>query len=81
MTPPDVLCASTEAEIGREIIRLVPHWYEAECGPQKYSVPIGGHTAYFYNHCKLTPNLRTFLGQISPEPASSRWSISFGFPV
>ena len=64
MTPPDVLRASTEAEIGHEIIRLVPHWYEAECGPQRYAVPIGGHTAHFYNHCKLTPNLRTFLGQI-----------------
>jgi hypothetical protein len=64
MTPPDVLRAITEAEIGREIIRLVPHWYEAECGPQQYSVPIGRHTAYFYNHCKLTPNLRTFLSQI-----------------
>jgi hypothetical protein len=64
MTPPDVLRASTEAEIGREIIRLVPHWYEAQCGPEKYSVPVGGHTAYFYNHCKLTPSLRTFLGKI-----------------
>ena len=64
MTPPDVLRAITEAEIGREIIRLVPHWYEAECGPERYSVPIGGYTAYFYNHCKLTPNLRSFLGKI-----------------
>ncbi len=81
MTPPDILRAVTEAEIGREIIRLVPHWYEAQCGPEMYSVPICGHTAYFYNHCKLTPNLRTFLGKISPGPASLRWSTLSGFPV
>ena len=37
MTPVDVMRAVTEAEIGREIIRLVPHWYEAECGPAEYS--------------------------------------------
>ena len=65
MTPPDVLQAVTEAEIGREIISLVPHWYQAECGPERYSIPIGTHTAYFYNHCRLTPNLRTFLAKIS----------------
>ncbi len=64
MTPPDVLRAVTEAEIGQEIIRLVPHWYEAECGPQTYSIPIGKHTAHFYNHCRLTPNLRAFVARI-----------------
>jgi len=65
MTPPDELRAITEAEIGREIISLVPHWYQAECGPQTYSIPIGGHTAYFHNHCRLTPNLQAFLAKIS----------------
>jgi len=44
MTNPDLLLATTEAEIGREIIRLVPHWYEAPYGPEHYTIPVGGHT-------------------------------------
>jgi hypothetical protein len=64
MSPPEVLRAATEAEIGREIIRLVPHWYEAECGPEAYSISIAGHTAHFYNHCKLTPHLNALLTRI-----------------
>jgi hypothetical protein len=65
MTPQDVLRAVTEAEIGREIIRLVPHWYEADCGPERYSVLVGGHISHFCNHRKLTPNLGAFLSRIS----------------
>ena len=64
MTNPDLLLAMTEAEIGREIIRLVPHWYEAPYGPEQYTIPVGGHTARFCNHCRLTPNLRAFLAKI-----------------
>jgi hypothetical protein len=64
MTPIDVLRAVTEAEIGREIIRLVPHWYEAECGPEKYSIPIESYTAHFYNHSTLSPNLSEWLARI-----------------
>ena len=65
MTPLDILRAVTEAEIGREIIRLVPHWYEADCGPERYSVTVGQHIAHFHNHCKLTPSLAAFLAKIS----------------
>ena len=65
MTPLDILRAVTEAEIGREIIRLVPHWYEADCGPERYSVTVGQNTSHFYNHCKLTPSLAAFLAKIS----------------
>ena len=65
MTPPDVLRAVIEAEIGHEIIRLVPHWYEAECGPECHSIPIGKHTAHFYHHAPLTPDLQIFLEKIS----------------
>lgn len=64
MTPLDVLRSITEAEIGREIIRLVPHWYEAECGPQEYSIPIGPYKARFFNHSKLSPNLSELLERI-----------------
>ena len=64
MTPLDVLRSVTEAEIGREIIRLVPHWYEAECGPEEYSIPIGQYTARFFNHSKLSPNLSELLAKI-----------------
>ncbi|HEV2970771.1 MAG TPA: hypothetical protein VGY55_12440 [Pirellulales bacterium] len=65
MTPPDILRAVTETEIGREIIRLVPHWYEAHCGPARYSIPIGESSAGFHNHSKLAPNLRALLAAIS----------------
>ena len=70
MCNPDLLRAAIEAEIGHEIIRLVPHWYEAEYGPEKYSVPVGSHTAYFYNHCKLTPNLKAFLAKVCARTRS-----------
>ena len=52
--------ANAEAEIGREIIRLVPHWYEAAYGPEQYSIPVGTHTVRFCNHSRLTPALRAF---------------------
>ena len=62
-TPPSVVAA----EIGREIVRLVPHWYRHECGPNQYGIPIGTHTAHFYNHCELTPNQSTLLEKISEK--------------
>ncbi len=64
MTPLDVLRSNTEAEIVREIIRLVPHWYEAECGPEEYSISIAQYTACFYNHGKLSANLAELLSTI-----------------
>jgi len=64
MTPIDVLRAVTETEIGREIARLVPHWYEAECGPERYSVPVGERPFHFYNYGKLAPNLSALLARI-----------------
>ena len=67
MTPLDVLRSVTEAEIGREIIRLVPHWYEAQCGPEEYSIPIGPYTARFYNHSKLSPDLAQLLARIRAQ--------------
>ena len=67
MTPLDVLRSITEAEIGREIIRLVPHWYEAECGPEEYSIPIGPYKARFFNHSKLSPNLSELLTKIRAQ--------------
>jgi len=65
MSSPEVLQSLTEVEIGREIIGLVPHWYEAECGPEEYSIPVGTHTARFYNHCRLTPRLANLLERIT----------------
>jgi hypothetical protein len=67
MTPSKILQEAVEAEIAHEIIGLVPHWYEADCGPERYSIPVGQHTAYFYNHCKLTPNLRALLAKIEQK--------------
>jgi hypothetical protein len=60
----DAIRSVTEAEVGHEIIRLVPHWYEAECGPEEYSIPIGSHNGRFFNHCQLTTNLKVFLSRI-----------------
>lgn len=53
-----------ESEIGAEIVALVPHWYKAECGPEKFSIPIGQQVVSFYNHRKLTPTLAAFLKRI-----------------
>ena len=50
-----------DAEIAAEIVDLVPHWYRAEYGPEKYSIKVGQHREYFYNHRKLTPRLEEFL--------------------
>ncbi len=50
-----------DAEIAAEIVGLVPHWYRAECGPEKYSIKVGQHREFFYNHRKLTPRLEDFL--------------------
>jgi hypothetical protein len=65
MVPNDVLEAVAEAEIGREIIRLVPHWYEAKCGPEEHSLPVGSYAVHFYNHTRLSANLSELLAKIS----------------
>jgi hypothetical protein len=64
MTSPDASLSITETEIGSEIIRLVPHWYEAAFGPEQFSIPVGSGTVRFCNHSRLTPGLRTFLTRI-----------------
>ena len=64
MTPGILARAAAEEEIGREIIRLVPQWYEADCGPEEHSIPIGQSAATFYHHSDLTPNLAALLEKI-----------------
>ena len=54
----------TEVEIAAEIIGMVPHWYQAEHGPYRYSLTVGEHQEHFYNHCQLTPLLERFLAQV-----------------
>jgi hypothetical protein len=53
-----------ETEIAQEIIGMVPHWYRAKCGPQRYSLTVGDHREFFFNHRKLTPTLDKFLSYI-----------------
>lgn len=65
MNPPETLQLAVEAEIAREIINLVPNWYEAQYGPERYPIPVGEHTEYFYDHYKLSPYLEAFLATIS----------------
>ena len=57
MASTEVLRALTEEEIGREIVRLVPQWYEADCGPEQSLIPIGNYAANFHHHASFTPNL------------------------
>jgi hypothetical protein len=64
MMPSSVLQSLTEEEIAREIVRLVPQWYEAACGPLEHSVAIGQHAASFYHQSELTPNLALLLEKI-----------------
>ena len=71
MTPQDVLCAVTEAEIGREIIRLVPHWYEADCGPEKYSVPVGEHVSISATIASSRPTWRLSGQDLRPHPGTA----------
>jgi len=61
---PEALQSLREAEIGREIIDLVPQWYEAECGPVEFSIPVGTHVTRFYSHCGLTEHLGLLLDRI-----------------
>jgi hypothetical protein len=52
------------AEIASEIIKLVPSWYQAECGPQSYLLRVDDHEEPFYHHSTLTPSLETFLTRL-----------------
>ena len=65
MDDTDQLRAAIEAEIGREIIRLVPQWYEADCGPMRYAVPIGKYEATFCNHRAMSATMDAFLQKIA----------------
>ena len=56
--------AAPEAEIAAEIINLVPQWYQAEHGPQRYSISVGEYRASFCNHCRLTPHLAAFHAKV-----------------
>lgn len=60
----DLTPAAPEAEIAAEIIDLVPHWYQAAYGPERYSIGIGEYRATFCNHCRLTPSLAAFHAKI-----------------
>ena len=54
----------TEEDIGREIVRLVPQWYEAAGGPYENAIPVGQFAASFHHHAPLTSNLALLLEKI-----------------
>ena len=64
MPPTELLRATTEEEIGREIVRLVPQWYEANGGPNESSIPIGQFSASFYHHDRFAPELAALFDRI-----------------
>src|SRR5660397_243735 len=49
LTPRETFVAST-------LVRAVPHWYEAECGPQRHELRFaGGRSHAFYSISSLSP--------------------------
>ncbi len=48
-------------ELGREMIALVPHWYTAPCGPNRYSLVIDQTPIEFCDHFELTPAIAQLL--------------------
>jgi hypothetical protein len=64
MSNADGAATGPEAEIGSELIDLVPHWYQADYGPERYSIDIGDYRATFCNHCRLTPTLAAFHARV-----------------
>jgi hypothetical protein len=59
MATTEALKAATEEELSREIVRLVPHWYESGCGAVTLEIPVAEHTASFFSHAPLSPALAT----------------------
>jgi hypothetical protein len=51
-------------ELAREIVELVPHWYEAPFGPRRFSVTVGNFVIEFCNHFELSAKLSEFLQAI-----------------
>jgi hypothetical protein len=64
MSLTELLRTATEEEIGREIIRLVPQWYEADGGQNESSIPIGQFSARFYHHDRFAPKLAALFDMI-----------------
>ena len=55
LTPRETFVAST-------LVRAVPHWYEAECGPQRHELRFaGGRSHAFYSISSLSPRLQELL--------------------
>ncbi len=69
-----------EAEIAAEIIGLVPHWYQAECGPQRFSLQVAEQSFSFCNHGPLTPCLEAFLDHIQRQVKEIQLSYFHAFP-
>ncbi|HEX3997050.1 MAG TPA: hypothetical protein VHX65_00695 [Pirellulales bacterium] len=65
MMASNLLQSVTEEDIGREMIRMVPQWYEAACGPEEHAIPVGRHAASFCHHTSLTSNLAVYLDKVS----------------
>jgi len=51
-------------EIASEIIKLIPGWYQAKCGPHGYLLRVAGHEEPFYHHSTLAPSVETFLARL-----------------
>lgn len=50
----------TPQETFANVIKLVPHWYQAEHGPFSFKAKHGEESFRFFSHRNLTPNLSSF---------------------
>ncbi len=66
LTPRETFVAST-------LVRAVPHWYEADCGPHRHEVRFaGGGSHGFYSISPLSPRLRALLDFASDK--ATEWA-------
>lgn len=57
-------------DIANDCIKLVPNWYQANCGPYAFSLSIDGEEYPFYNLIYNTPNLNNLLVSMNSKITS-----------
>lgn len=71
---------SIEAELGYEIISLVPHWYQASCAPMRFSLNVGELAVDFCDHFELTSRLQAFLAKVVSQVSDLPFSRFAEYP-
>jgi hypothetical protein len=58
------------------VVRSVPQWYFAACGPKSYGLQVGERAATFFSQRPLTPALTQLYDWISSRLASWKTSLA-----